>query len=213
MASDEARRRIHLRRVHRRPVRHWPAVIALLAVGIAYGLLPDRLREGPRWLLPALLTVFVTSAVVAFWLGRVLSIVVTAALMGSVLLLVTTLPGARVSGDMLFVYAALLWVINVVVFALWFWEVDGGGPHVRHPETYGCVDFTFPQFQQDPDDAASYWLPGFFDYLFLAFSTATSFGPTDTLVMSQRAKLVTMAETGLSLTIITVLVARAVGLL
>src|SRR5438067_6785370 len=126
MASDRSRR-AHQRRVHRRPASPWPAVIALLTVGIVYGLLPDRLRAGPRWLLPALLTVLVAAALgarwrgylsIAFWLARGLQLLITLALAGSVVLLVTTLPGSCVSGDRLFVEAALLWGSNVVVFAL-----------------------------------------------------------------------------------------------
>jgi hypothetical protein len=205
---------------HRRTSR-WPAAIGLLAVGVAYGVLPDRLREGPRWLLPVVLAVFVALMLgahsrgylsVALWLSRAAPILITAALMGSVFLLVTTLPTSHVTGERLLVESALLWAINVLVFALWFWEIDGGGPHARDPESYERADFVFPQFQQDPGDAGSYWMPNFLDYLFLAFSTATSFGPTDTLVMSQRAKVLTMVETGLSVTILTILVARAIGL-
>jgi hypothetical protein len=214
--------RAHMRRVHRPPVRFWPAALAILSVGIAYGFLPDRLREGPRWLLAVLIGILLAAAAgtrwrgyldASSWIGRALTVLVTLAVAASILLLVTRLPTSHTGGRELLVYAALLWVINVVVFALWFWEIDGGGPHERHPDTYGFSDFVFPQFQQDPDRAATYWMPGFIDYLFLAFNTSTAFGPTDTLIMSQRAKVLMMAESGLSLLVIAILAARAISLL
>jgi hypothetical protein len=200
----------------------WPASIAIIAVGIAYALLPDRLREGPRWVLPAVLVVMIVAGAVARqrghqqltpWIARAVTVVVTAALVGSVVLLVTTLPESRTTGRQLLAIAITLWAINVVVFALWYWEVDGGGPHSREPSTYRWPDFAFPQFQMDPENASSYWMPEFIDYLFLAFNTSTAFSPTDTMVISKRAKVLMMSQGAISLVVLAILAARAISLL
>ncbi|HTE85926.1 MAG TPA: hypothetical protein VK821_14450 [Dehalococcoidia bacterium] len=202
--------------------RIWPAAAAIIVTGVAYGLLPDRLREGPRWLLPSLVTLLVLSSAGTRWLGhhqvtpwiaRTATGVMTAALVASVVLLVTTLPGSHTSGRELLVMAILLWAINLVVFALWYWEIDGGGPHSRRPATYRWPDFAFPQFQLDPENASSYWMPGFVDYLFLAFNTSTAFSPTDTMIMSKRAKGLMMSQGAIALVILAILAARAISLL
>lgn len=203
-------------------MRLWPALIAVVVAGAAYALLPDRLREGPRWLIPGVVAFLVALSAgsrhrgyhdLSAWLGRAVTTVVTVALVISVILLVTTLPDSRATGRALLPIAILLWSLNVVVFARWYWEIDGGGPHYRHPSTYRWPDFAFPQFQLDPDNASSYWMPGFIDYLFLAFNTGTAFSPTDTMVMSRRAKGLMMSQGSISLAILAILAARAISLL
>jgi uncharacterized membrane protein len=108
--------------------------------------------------------------------------------------------------------AALLWVINVVTFAVWYWEVDGGGPAQRRREGYVSEDFLFPQMNFG-NKTAHNWSPGFLDYLFLAFNTSTAFSPTDTAFLSQRVKLLMMVQALLSLVILAVLVSRAINAL
>jgi uncharacterized membrane protein len=104
--------------------------------------------------------------------------------------------------------AALLWVINVFTFAVWYWEIDGGGPGRRHRSRHRSEDFLFPQASL-VDHAG--WTPGFLDYLFLAFNTSTAFSPTDTAVLSRRAKGLMMVQALLSLMVLAVLVSRAVN--
>jgi uncharacterized membrane protein len=108
--------------------------------------------------------------------------------------------------------AALLWVINVVTFAVWYWEIDGGGPAQRHREGHVSEDFLFPQMNLG-DKTAHSWSPGFLDYLFLAFNTSTAFSPTDTAFLSRPAKLLMMVQALLSLVILAVLVSRAINAL
>lgn len=203
-------------------VPRWPAAIALVLIGVIYAFEPARLRLGPPWLLLGLVLPLIAAALfsrrrgyhdLAHWLGRALTTLVTLGLALSVLFLVTRLPGGKTAGTQLLGGAASLWVLNIVVFALWYWEIDGGGPSIRRPGGYHSVDFVFPQFQHDPAMAQAYWLPDFVDYLFFAFNTSTAFSPTDTLILSRRAKALMMAQSIISLIVLAVIVARAIGLL
>jgi hypothetical protein len=116
--------------------------------------------------------------------------------------------------------AGSLWVTNVLVFALWYWRLDAGGPHERD-RNVGLLNssFLFPQMlkpgNQDRDigPESSTWAPHFVDYLFLAFNTSTAFSPTDTAVLSRSAKLGMMTQGLISLAIVVLLAARGVGIL
>jgi uncharacterized membrane protein len=105
-------------------------------------------------------------------------------------------------------YAALLWFFNILVFALWYWELDGGGPWKRHLSGHQAADFLFPQ-----QVSGNSWVPHFLDYLFLAFTGATALSPADTFPLSRLAKTLMMIEAILSLTVVAVLAARAVNIL
>ena len=110
----------------------------------------------------------------------------------------------------LLISGVLLWTSSILTFALWYWEVDGGGPAHRHATGCGSTDFAFPQRVLD-EPALAHWMPDFVDYLFLAFTSSSTFGPTDTLVMARHAKVLMMLQASLSLIIFGGLVARAVG--
>jgi uncharacterized membrane protein len=198
----------------------WPAAVALLAIGVFYALLPDSLRIGPPWLLLA----FNAAAVGLFALqrmrgraplhpqfGRIVAVVVTLAVAGSVVSLLVGLPGGGTPAPRLLRDAALLWVTNVLTFTLWYWEIDGGGPRQRHAHPYRSTDFVFPQLVGE-DESVDWW-PGFLDYLFLAFNTSTAFSPTDTLILSRRAKVIMMCQAVISLILTGVLIARAINTL
>jgi uncharacterized membrane protein len=137
---------------------------------------------------------------------------VTLTVIVSVFLLVSSSLGGGTSAPALLRDAALLWVINVATFAVWYWEVDGGEPARRHREGHVSEDFLFPQMNFD-DKAARAWSPGFLDYLFLAFNTSIAFSPTDTAFLSWRAKVLMMVQALLSLLILTVLVSQAINAL
>jgi uncharacterized membrane protein len=109
--------------------------------------------------------------------------------------------------------AALIWASNVITFAVWYWEIDGGGPAERRTDFHTSEDFVFPQMVQQDGKEASDWSPGFLDYLFLAFNTGTAFSPTDTAVLSHRAKVLTMVQSLLTLVVILVLVGWAINTL
>ena len=206
----------------RRDADRWAAALAALAVGVAYLFVPPRLRVGPSWLLLAIEGVLLVPLLVArvlerhlvsHWLGRAMTGLATLAVALSAIFLVTRLPGGKTPGSELLGSSALVYFSNVLVFALWYWEIDAGGPLVRGRGRYASHDFVFPQFQQDPQGAALAWMPGFIDYLFLAFNTSTAFSPTDTLVLSPRAKLLMMAQSMISLVAVAVLAARAINVL
>jgi uncharacterized membrane protein len=139
--------------------------------------------------------------------------VVTASVVLSVCLLVTTLPGRGASALSVLGDATLIWVSNVVTFAVWYWEIDGGGPAERRMDAHTSEDFVFPQLAQQEGREVTGWAPSFLDYLFLAFNTSTAFSPTDTPVLSRRAKLLTMVQSVLSLVVILVLVGWAINTL
>lgn len=202
-------------------VRWWPAALAFVLVGVAYALVSDRLTLGPPWVLLVLAVVAVVSARVFRWrrlwhLQRLTALVslsvITAAITISAALLVSALLSRSAEAMDLLKGGALLWVSNIVTFALWYWEVDAGGPAHRHATACGSSDFAFPQTILD-DAAHKTWMPDFFDYLFLAFNTSTAFSPTDTMVLARRAKAMMMYQSVVSLVTVVVLVARAINAL
>ncbi len=108
--------------------------------------------------------------------------------------------------------AAGLWAANVLIFALWYWEIDRGGPHRRHESAPPDPDFLFPQ-QSGPDIGPQDWMPEFVDYLFVAFTSATAFSPTDTLPLTRRVKVLLMVQELSSLVMVALLAARAINVL
>ncbi|HLW03525.1 MAG TPA: hypothetical protein VKT82_33070 [Ktedonobacterales bacterium] len=199
----------------------WVATIGALLIGVLYWVLPEELTFGPGWLLlvveAALLApLLIMGAIlrrplphsVARGLAVGLLVVVTAALAGSVVLLVNHLDEFRRAGELL-PSAALIWGINVLVFATWYWEIDGGGPRSRLQAGHEAADFQFPQ---QLGGNTTGWAPGFIDYLFLAFCSATALSPADTMPLTRAAKLLMMCEAIISLLIIVLLVARAVNI-
>jgi hypothetical protein len=203
----------------------WAVLIAVIGVGGIYLALPDALVVGPPWLLLALVTALIVPAVAAHrtapppprhcpWIHHQCHRD-TLALVGSLVLLITSLPSKGSSPILLLRSAAVLWVTNVLVFALWYWRVDAGGPHqraARRRHTAGA--FFFPQMMQGaPGEHSEQWFPRFVDYFFVAFNTSTAFSPTDTPVLSRWAKVLSMLQALISLLIVAILASRAVGLL
>jgi uncharacterized membrane protein len=132
------------------------------------------------------------------------------ALIISVALWISYLTSTSLKGQDLLKSGIVLWASNVLVFAVWYWELDGNGPRARRLTALKAHDFRFPQHEEGNPTA---WVPGFVDYLFLAFCSATALSPADTMPMTQRAKLTLMAEAILSMVIIVLLVARSVNIL
>jgi len=135
----------------------------------------------------------------------VLAILATAAVGTSILLLVVYLSTRPVEPATALRDAGLIWLAKAVTFAVWYWEIDEGGPGKRRSDAHEGVDFQFPQDQ----NGSSGWFPDFADYLYLAITTNMTFGPTDTAVLSKRAKILTIFQALFSLLIIAVVVARA----
>jgi hypothetical protein len=196
-------------------------------VGAIYLALPRSLIVGPIWLLPTLIVVLLVPTVVSHRTGRrslnrVLGILIngitTLALIGSVILLVRALPSHTESPLQLLLSGALLWLTNVIVFALWYWRLDGGGPTIRQElKKFGSTSFLFPQMQVPHDERAQFectrWRPRFIDYLFVAFTQSSTFGPTDAPLLVRWAKILAMIQISISLSIVILLISRAVGVL
>jgi hypothetical protein len=204
----------------------WPAALAVLAVGGLHLALPEPLTFGPSWLLLAVVSVLLVPVLIARLrgsfqlnqrLGYLLLWVVTSAMLWSLFLLVRSLPGHQLAPLPLLRSAAALWATNILVFASWYWRLDAGGPHARYLQTcHTKGDFLFPQMMLGPQTQVPFnpdWSPGFVDYLFLAFNTATAFSPTDTAVLSRWAKGLMMIQSAISLSTLALLAARAVNIL
>jgi hypothetical protein len=210
-----------------KPEPRGQAVLAFLAICAIYLALPRKLVVGPIWLLPTLVVVLLVPTVVSHRVGRhslnralgfVINGITTLALIGSVILLVRGLPAHRESPLQLLRSAGLLWLTNVIVFALWYWRLDGGGPISRAKEKkFGSTSFLFPQMQiphdERPEFACVRWRPRFIDYLFVAFTQSSTFGPTDAPLLARWAKALAMVQIIISLTIVVLLVSQAVGVL
>jgi uncharacterized membrane protein len=105
-----------------------------------------------------------------------------------------------------------MWVVNVLLFALWYWQLDGGGPTSRPRCAPAERDFLFPQ-QTEPALLERGWRPLFLDYLYMSFTNASAFSPTDTLPLSRWAKMLMLVQSALSLALAVMVVARAVNIL
>ena len=211
----------------------WPALIAVLAAGALHLGLPDSMTAGPPWLLLAVTCLLLVPATVAHrvgrhdlneWFGHAVNGVLALALVWSIAMLIDELPTHREPPIVLLRVAALLWATTVLVFASWYWRLDGGGPNTRDRrrhagEAHTKGAFLFPQMTIDPAmlrehcDVDTHWSPQFIDYLFLAFTASTAFSPTDVPVLSRWAKLLMMAQAVMSLATIALLAARAVNIL
>jgi hypothetical protein len=211
-----------------RHIRRWPASLAVVAVLVLQLIVPTEIAALPRWIMPALGAALLVPLVWANpfhlrrdepWLRWVeLALLAVLVLVNAFYLagLVFYLGSGDANNGMVLVKAALLiWVTNVVAFAVWYWEVDRGGPFARAPEherEAERADLLFPQMTVDLPGWER-WLPGFTDYLFVSFTAATAFSPTDTMPLSARVKTLMGIQSAVSLLTIAVIAARAVNVL
>src|SRR5256714_9384896 len=208
-----------------KPEPRWQAILALLAIGGIHLALLRWFIVGPIWLLPGVIVVLLVPTIMSHRTGRhslnhalgiVINAIITLALIGSVVLLVTTLPSHKETPSRLLRSGGLLWLTNVIVFALWYWRLDGGGPTLRYKKKrFGSTSFLFPQMQiphdERPEFACVRWHPHFVDYLFVAFTQSSTFGPTDAPLLARWAKVLAMIQISISLTIVVLLISGAVG--
>ena len=197
----------------------------MIVVIVLQLLLPDRLSVGPTWLLPSAEGALALALLLAnpvrlerdSVLIRRMSIVLVALIsVGngmSVLLLISSLLAGRQhegAGELL-AAGGEVYVTNIVAFALWYWELDRGGPLARAAGERDRPDFLFAQMTA-PDVAAPGWRPTFVDYLYLSFTNTTAFSPTDTLPLSRWAKLLMLLQSAVALVTIALVIARAVNI-
>ena len=206
-----------------RIVPHWNAILGLVAIGVIYAFLPTKASIGPSWFLLAVEGVFLVPFVIATLTGRrvspvtlrvgsmILLGIVTLALVVGIGHLISTLK-SDINGVNVIRTGVLLYGCNILVSALWYWEIDGGGPekrqHTDHQDQ--TPDFLFPQQMVG---IVENWAPHFFDYLYVAFTGATAFSPTDTMPLSHRAKFLMMIEAILALILISFVVSRAINII
>ncbi len=209
--------------------RRWPASLTVLVVLALQFALPRQMGGWLRWALPAIEVALLVPLLVTnpLTLRRdtpqlriasvLLSAVMAVANACALLVLVIQLLNHEWSDPTLLVKAGLLiWMTNVAAISVGLWELDRGGPFARDPRhgrDADRPDLLFPQMTGVPGWDAERWRPSFADYLFVAFTSATAFSPTDTLPLSVRAKLMMSLAGGVSLVTIGVLLARAVNVL
>jgi hypothetical protein len=209
----------------------WPVTITT-AVAIALQVaVPDKLvLVSPSWILPAvqgaLLIVLVTAnprrinrqSMAMRWLSLVLGALLTLANVWSVArLAIGITQGTGIIGrnpGQLLITGAVIWLTNVVVFGLWYWEFDRGGPVARALNIGNPYpDFQFPQMISPPEMVPPNWEPAYLDYLYLAFTNASAFSPTDVMPMSRWAKVAMTVQALISIVTVALVVSRAVNIL
>ncbi|HEY7807208.1 MAG TPA: hypothetical protein VIC34_08420 [Croceibacterium sp.] len=228
-----------LRTIHTQALDFWFARSSVVLIVALQVLVINKLSLGPRWLAPALeVALLAPLSFVTAWtqsqareattdhhwatvarrrriirgMAVALTILVTVMNFASLLYLVKALLGGHSgnSGQTLLLDALNIWATNVIAFALWFWNIDRGGPASQGLTPVDKDDFLFPQMTIPQCEE---WSPGFIDYLYISFTNATAFSPTDTMPLSRRAKVLMAAEAGISLLTIALVGARAVNIL
>jgi hypothetical protein len=205
----------------------WQVTVAVAAAVALQYPLPGRLvLLHPAWLLPTLQGLLLIALVTANprridrqskairLLGLTLSALLSLANAWSVARLVIGLVQGTEgeSAGPLLITGGTIWLINVIVFALWYWEFDRGGPVARANGVRMYPDFQFVQMVS-PQLAPPDWEPAFSDYLYLSFTNASAFSPTDTMPLSRWAKLGMTAQAAISIVTVALVVARAVNIL
>jgi len=207
----------------------WPMALVLVLFIVTTVVLrvaePRRESLGPAWLIPALEVGLLAALIAARptdlagrakWL-RPLSItlivaLLVAAILSDAVLIVDLVRGAKItqSADSLLASGALIWFGNALVFGLLYWSLDSGGPLARARHERAHPDFAFPH-HLNPELAPPGWRPRYIDYLILGITTSTAFSPTDVMPMSAWAKLTMALQSLISLTVIGLVIARAVN--
>jgi len=206
----------------------WPVAIAILAVILLLALLPGRLMLVPSWV-PYVVGIVVLvpmaavglTAAKAQWLRveRMITLLFFVFTGAGTLANLANLIGAMVrrsaeiSGLQLLTSSIAVWVTNVLMFSLLYWQIDRGGPEARVNNAGTRPDWLFPQMGAPGEDVPPDWRPAFVDYLFLGYSTATAFSTTDVMPLTSRAKMLMMLESTISLATIVVVASRAINIL
>ena len=201
------------------------AFIATIVIIAGQAWLAKSLALHPVWVFPALSGMFLVASVAVYrsdldepsmlmrWFARG---VVGAIAIANAVFLVVLVRGIFVRSPLdplgLLLAGVVLWVVNIAVFALAYWEIDGGGPEDRARNSGKLPDLVFPQQQADQEGLAKEgWKPGFFDYLYVSVTAATAFSPTDTMPYTKTAKLILGIEGTVSFAIVIMLAARAIN--
>ncbi len=205
----------------------WPMAGAVVAAIVLILLMPDDLRLGPSWLLPVIEGGLLVALIVGDP-GRIdrrtanlrrlsvglVCVLIVGALWATAILTSHLITGGKEThnASALLEAGAIVWASNIIAFALLYWELDGGGaPQRAHRPPERIVDFAFPQ-QMNPNLAPPHWRPGFVDYLYLGFTNATAFSPTDAMPLAAWAKIAMAVQAMISLVVLGLVIARAVNI-
>lgn len=204
----------------------WPVTITIVVAIALQMALPEYLVLQSRWLLPGLELAVLLALIAANPIRmnresralRIASLVLTGLLSLANAWSATMLAWGLVHGRAeqnaasLLATGAAIWLTNIIAFGLWYWEFDRGGPAARAVARRIVPDFQFVQMQ-NPELAPADWEPGFLDYLYLSFTNATAFSPTDVMPLSRWAKMTMMVQALVSLVTLALVIARAVNIL
>jgi len=204
----------------------WPASLFVLGAIALQASLPQRLVVLPRWVLPALALALLVGLTAASpnrierhapALRRVSMGLVAVLSLGNAISaerLINGLVNATEGSDAgsLLLRGGAIWLTNVIVFALWYWELDRGGPGARAEGLQAHADFLFPQMAS-PELAPAEWEPNFIDYFYTSFTNATAFSPTDVMPLTRWTKMAMLLQSAISLSTVALVIARAVNIL
>ena len=202
------------------------AVSVAMAIAIVLlAVLPNRVANHPRWLIPGLAALLLVIVIIvnpirvdarARRLRPIAFALLAVVSLGNAVsagrLIVDLVNGSGIRPETLLLTGAAIWATNMIVFAVWYWEFDRGGPAARAEARDPYPDFLFPQMS-DPQFAPPGWEPNFVDYLYLSFTNATAFSPTDTMPLATWAKLTMLGQAAVSILTLALVIARAVNIL
>lgn len=204
--------------------RRWWVALGVLATIVLQTLLPQRFLLRPHYAIQVVEFICLGALVVAHpermsdrpprvrYLGMVFTGLIAVVNFGSLVLLIHQITdGEKLPAVELLVGGGEIWLTNVLVFALWYWETDRGGPANRAHGGSRLPDLLYPQMTDD--EYAKDWEPEFFDYLYVSYTNATAFSPTDTMPMSRWMKLLFIFQSAASLVTVALVAARAVNIL
>jgi hypothetical protein len=204
----------------------WHVQLTVLLALLLQLTLPDKFVAGPRFVLPILevflvISLYITSKKIdlinpllrKFSSITLILLIAIANVYALQQLAHQLLAGGRVAdGHGLILTAVNIFLTNIIVFGLLYWEIDTGGPIKRAVTDIRNRDFSFPQMQ-NPELAPPNWLPNFVDYMYVSATNATAFSPTDTMPLTRTAKLFMLTQSLISLTTLALVAARAVNIL
>ncbi|SCX20393.1 hypothetical protein [Mycolicibacterium fluoranthenivorans] len=208
------------------PESRLPVLVAILLAVVLQRAVPDRYTVVPRWPLLAMELMLVVLLVAinplrlsrrttaARWGSLALTAAITVDNTASAVMLDYWILRGDVSNDaaVLLGSGGAIFVTNILAFALWYWELDRGGPFARHAVEQPYPDFLFPQMT-DPDKAKPDWRPTFVDYMYVSFTNVVAFSPTDTMPLARWAKLMMTVQASVAMSTIALVIARAVNVL
>ncbi len=204
----------------------WPATLAIVVTIAIHLLLPNQFNYFPRWLMPTLLALVIVPLTLVSprrdinesrwrqWIAvAVMALLSTMNFANLAMLVIVIVSNPKaINGEELILGSIGIWLTNVIVFALWYWEIDRGGPDDRLRSQHAQPDLLFPQMAT-PAVAPDGWCPGFIDYLYVALTNATAFSPTDTMPLTPIMKTLFGLQALVSLLTVTFVAARAVNIL